>query len=216
MEIKIGEIYMNKTWRFLLPCLRGHGDTFVRKFNPLFKLAVGIHDTLTNGAKISEGRSIYIMCDKITQGKYFEEFLEWIKFQEYYVADYCPDSEILTSRKHMFIIKIPEIFNDAYDNFLQGNYSMMYLDSEVNLLFSSSTKKKEYNILKRDSSIIEEYVAEVNKEFKLTGNDVPTAEDFKYAELEFPLKKVEEIFNYDEAKEDGVFFNEKLDKKWEN
>ena len=146
MHIEIGKYYVNKTWRFLLPCLRGHGDVFVRKFNPIFKLAVGIHDTLVDGSKISKGRNIYILCDKLTQERLYNEFIEWIRCQNYYVGDYCPDSEIIDSRKQMIVINIPEMFNDAYDNFLQGNYSVMYLDNELKALFSNLERKKELNI----------------------------------------------------------------------
>lgn len=210
MHIEIGKYYVNKTWRFLLPCLRGHGDTFVRKFNPIFKLAVGIHDTLVDGAEISKGRSIYILCDKLTQERLFKEFIEWIRCQEYFVADYCPDSEILSSRKHMVIINVPRMFNDAYDNFLLGNYSIMYLDSELKALFSSPDRKKELNILTRNPAIVSDFVKQVNEEFQTS----VTEKDFKMSELELPLKKKEEIFNCKKNNQ-NVFFNETQDKVWE-
>ena len=206
MHIEIGKYYVNKTWRFLLPCLRGHGDVFVKKFNPIFKLAVGIHDTLVDGSKISKGRNIYILCDKLTQEKLYNEFIEWIRCQSYYVGDYCPDSEIIDSRKQMIVINIPEMFNDAYDNFLQGNYSVMYLDNELKALFSSLERKKELNILTRNSSIIVDFIKQVNEEFKTFVNE----EDFKMSELELPLKKKEEIFNCKENNQ-NVFFNETQD-----
>ena len=209
MQIEIGKYYVNKTWRFLLPCLRGHGDIFVSKFNPVFKLAVGIHDTLLDNSKKSDGRSIYILCDKFANRIAFDEFLDWIKYQDAYIADYCPDSEILKSRKHVIIIKIPELYNDAYDHFLQGNYSLMYLKEELNLLFSNPGKKKEYDILSREPKIIEEFVKEVNKEFKTNA----VIDDFKNAELELPLKKTEEIFNCLQDS-DTVFFNDKNGKIW--
>lgn len=211
MHIEIGKYYVNKTWRFLLPCLRGHGDIFVSKFNPVFKLAVGIHDTLLDNSKKSDGRSIYILCDKFANRIAFDEFLDWIKYQDAYIADYCPDSEILKSRKHVIIIKIPEVYNDAYDHFLKGNFSLMYLDEELKLLFSNPGKKKEYDILSREPKIIEEFVKEVNKEFKTNA----IVDDFKNAELELPLKKTEEIFNCLQDS-DTVFFNEELDKIWKN
>jgi len=211
MHIEIGKYYVNKTCRFLLPCLRGHGDIFVRKFNPIFKLAVGIYDTLVDNSKISNGRNIYILCDKLTNPKEFNDFLEWVKYQECYVTNYCPDSEILNSRKHMIVILVPEIFNDAYDHFIQGNYSLMYLDEELKLLFSNTLRKKEYDVLSRNPKLIEDFVKEVNLEFKSEVN----SKDFKNAELELPLKKTEEIFNY-KKENDTVYFNEKIDKLWKN
>lgn len=210
MHIEIGKYYVNKTWRFLLPCLRGHGDIFVSKFNPVFKLAVGIHDTLLDNSKKAEGRSIYILCDKFADRIAFDEFLEWVKYQDAYIADYCPDSEILKSRKHVIIIKIPEVYNDAYDHFLQGNYSLMYLEQEIKLLFSNSTRQKEHDILSRNPKIIDDFVKEVNNEFKTNVK----SHDFKNSELELPLKKTEEIFNCCKDT-DSVFFNEKKDKVWQ-
>ena len=211
MQIEIGKRYVNKTWRFLYPCLRGHGDIFVSKFNPVFKLAVAIHDTLLDDSKKAEGRSIYILCDKLANKIAFDDFLDWIKYQDYYIGDYCPDSEILKSRKHVIIIKIPEVYNDAYDHFLKSNFSLMYLDEELKLLFSNPGKKKEYDILSREPKIIEDFVKEVNKEF---GSNA-IVDDFKNAELELPLRKTEEIFNCLQDS-DTVFFNEELDKIWKN
>lgn len=212
MQIEIGKYYENKTWRFLVPCLKGHGDIFVMKFNGVFKLAFGIHDTIVDDSKISIGRNMYILCDKLTNSRQFDDFLEWIKYQEYYVADYCPDSEILNSRKHMIVIQVPERFNDAYDHFLKGDYSQMYLDSELKLLFSNKTRKKEYDILSRNPKIMNDFAKKVNDEFG-TPNAV-TVSDLKFAELELPLKKSEEIFNcYKDS--DTIYFNEKIDKKWQ-
>lgn len=210
MHIEIGKYYVNKTWRFLLPCLRGHGDVFVRKFNPIFKLAVGIHDTLVDGSEISKGRNIYILCDKLTQERLFNEFIEWIRCQEYYVGDYCPDSEIVGSRKQMIVIHIPEMFNDAYDHFLKGNYSVMYLEEELKALFSNPERKKELDILTRNPKIVQDFVKQVNEEFNTSVN----SEHFKMAELELPLKKKEEIFNCKKNNE-NVFFNETQDKVWQ-
>lgn len=210
MHIEIGKYYVNKTWRFLLPCLRGHGDVFVNKFNPVFKLAVGIYDTLVDGSKFSKGRNIYILCDKFTQEKLYNDFIEWIRLQDYYVQDYCPDSEIIGSRKQMVIINVPEMFNDAYDHFLEGNYSIMYLDSELKALFSNVERKKEFDILARNFTIAPDFVKQVNEEFKTT----TTIEDYKMSELEFPLKKTEEIFNSKKNNE-NIFFNIIEDKIWE-
>lgn len=208
MDIQIGDCYVNKTWRFLLPCLRGHGDIFVRKFNPVFKLAVGIHDMFVDGSPIMNGRSIFLLCDKLTHQKDFNDFLEWVRCQSYYIADYCPDSEILKSRKHVIVIAVPERFNDAYDHFLKSSYSTMYLDDEIKLLFSGDVRKQEYDILMRNPKIVDDFVKRVNIEFGTTA----TPADFKMAELEFPLVKSEEIFNYKQG--DTIYFNEKIDKVW--
>lgn len=213
MNIEIGKYYVNKTWRFLLPCLRGHGDIFVRKFNPVFKLAVGIHDTLLDGSELSSGRNIYLLCDKKSQEDRFNQFLEWIRYQEYFKGDYCPDADFTKSRKHMIIIEIPEMFHNAYDMFLKGQYSKMYSrENQLNLFINiQEPKVKEFNILSLDSSYIKEFVDIVNKEFDSNVKVSEFQDGLK--ELELPLKTCEEIFNCNDENQ-RVFFVEELDKVW--
>lgn len=208
MEIKIGEYYVNKTWRFLMPCLRGHGDEFVKRFNPLFKLGVGIFDSFAQGNPWTKGRNIYILFDKYYLPRQFNDFLEWIKQQSYYRFDYCPEADIISSRKHMVVLHIPEVFNDAYDHFLQGSYSTMYLDSEIGILFSNSERQQEKKILTRDSSILDDYVKKVNDRFGTNA----TNSDFQISEYEFPLQKDEEIFNC--IGSENIFFDVDKDLTW--
>jgi len=222
MDIKIGKQYINKTWRFLVPCLKTHGTTFVNKFNPLFKLAVGIHDTYLDGSALSNGRNIYVLIDKKHRQKDYEKFMEYIKYQNYFKGEYCPDSKIITSRKNIVIIEIPKQFNNAYDKFLQGKYSKMYNDEELKFLYESiltkknlteeqKRKKRDYEILsKTGTNGKEDFLKSVSKEFGVTIN--PEVFSDPELEWELPLKKKEEIFNYPDNK--GVFFIYKLDKTW--
>lgn len=220
MEIKIGEKYVNKTWRFLLPCLRGHGTTFAKKFNSIYKLAVGIHDSLLDGSAISNDRNLYIMIDKKTEEQKVKEFMDFIVYQDYFVADYCPDSDILKTRRHMIVLKMPKRFHNAYDKFLEGKYSEMFTPDEVKVLFANDERKPEKDILQRNSSALKEFVNKVNKEFDVNikcnnfKDEIEEQEwqQFKSGEWEMPLKKKEEIFNCEDNQR--VFFNEKLDKIW--
>ena len=207
MDIKLGHQFLNKTWRFLTPALRGHGEEFVRTFNPLFKLACGIHDTLLDGSKIVlNERLIYILLDSNYQPECFNRFMAYIENQDFYVTDYCPSTEI-SSRKRMVVLKMPKVFHNAYDKFLQGKYSEMYTDEEIELLFSNRVKIKEYNILKKSPIALTDFVKEVNKEFK---TDV-SEDDMVDNEYEFLLVKKEEIFHYEGGE---VYFNEIQNKSW--
>lgn len=208
MDIRIGKQYINKTWRFLIPCLRGHGDAFVKKFNPIYKLAVGIHDNLLDGSSLSNGRNIYLMLDKQYKPKEYEKFIDFLQYQEYYKGDYCPDSEIISSRKHIVIIEVPEAFSSTYDYFLKGEYSNMYSDEELKLFFNGPSRKKDYEILSKTGNALNEFVKNVNQEFNVDSK----LGDFNKSELEFPLIKKEEIFNCEDG--DRIYFNEKLDKVW--
>ncbi len=208
MEIEIGKLYINKTWRYLTPSLRGHGEVFIEKFNRLFKLAVGIHDTLLDGSELSNGRNIYVLVDKKYKPEEFKEFMNFLEYQPYFKGDYCPSVDILKSRKHMIILDIPEKFNVAYDSFLRGEYSKMYSKKYLELFFSVPEKTKEYSILSKSGDSLEEFAREVSKEFGTIANP----KDFDTAERDLPLKKVEEIFHY---KNSEVFFNEDTDKIWQ-
>lgn len=206
MKIEIGEKYVNKTWRFLLPTLKGFGDTFVMKFNPVFKLAVGIHDTLMDGSVFAEGRNIYILCDKKVQEKAFNDFYNWVKFEPYFRANYCPESNFTKSRKHMIVLEIPEIFNHAYDMFVKSRYNEMYSQEHIQILFSSVDRKKEFDILMKSGDSYDNLLKEANREFgtKVTRfYEEPT-------QLELPLKAFEEVFNCELGQ--NVYFTEKISK----
>lgn len=207
MNIRIGKQYVNKTWKFLIPTLRGHGDVFVDKFNVLFKLTVGIHDTYLCGSDLSNGRNIYVLIDKKYRERNFKEFMSYIENQDFYRGDYCPDADVLKSRKHMLILEIPKEYHNAYDKFLQGKYSEMYTPAQVEFLFGDESRKEEYEILTKGGSSLLNFTSKVSKEFKTIVNP----RDYEAQEREFPLKKKEEIFNYSGGE---VFFVEEKDKVW--
>ena len=209
MNIIIGKPYKNKTWRYLLPCLKYHGTEFTKFFDTTFKLAVGIHDTLVNDSPYIKGRNIFILIDKRFNEPRFDEFLQWIKLQDYYVEDYCPDSEILLSVKHIVIVNVPKGLENAYDMFVQSKYSKMYNKSQLEFLFSNVTRKNEYDVFTRTTEKVKEFVKEINTQFK---TDV-TLSDVVDAELETPLVKEEEIFNY--FKEETMYFNREKDLTWQ-
>lgn len=191
MDIKIGKNFINKTWRFLTPSLRGYDDVFINKFNSVYKLAIGIHDTLLDGSEIAYDRNIYIMLDKSYRNKLYQEFIDYIKFQDYYITDYNPSSN-LNSRKHMIVIKIPKRFSNAYDMFIESKYSKMYTKNEIDTLFSHPTKTDDKKILLKYPEAYDSFVKKVNKEFNCNF----TTSNLNADEYELPLKKEEEIFNY--------------------
>ena len=192
MQIEIGKVYKNKTWKFLLVCLKGYGDVFVRKFNPLFKLGMGVGDDYMKDVECCQGKNLFIMIDKLSYEKLSEDFLRYVRYQTYYKYDYA-----IGNRKHMIVLSIPEIFEDAYDQFMEGRYSMMFSQENVKLLFSSSERKEEYGILMKEEETRKKFIKKVNEEF---GTSVQTFDTF-LKEYEFPPNMKEEIFNYQEEGE---------------
>jgi len=205
MKIKIGEANVNKTWKYLSPCLQGHGGILFSYLNQIFKLGLGIHDTLLDGADVTKERVIYILVDTGVNNKVFVTLYNFIKTEDYFVHGYCPDSEISNSRKFMIVLKVPEAYYDAYDHFLKGEYSKMYTQEQLDLLFTDSTIHHKNVLLKQNAQgMLDKIKNRFNED--LTLNDI---EDHEH---ELPLEAEEEIFHYNK---NTVFFTDKLFQKQE-
>lgn len=207
MKIEIGKQYVNQTWNYLFPCLLDHGDVFKNKINSVFKLAVGIHDTLLDGSDHIQGANIYILLDAKHKPGYYKAFIDWVRIQPFYQDDYWFDVDLSTARKHMVIISVPNKHELAYKHFLKSQYSKMYDKTDLKRFFYDRNKEDLYNIMMRNVSGKQLFAEKVNKEF---------ASDIHYKEVEgeceFPLIKEENIFNA--VKGERTYFNEHLDKVW--
>lgn len=218
MTIKYGRLYVNKTWRFLAPSLKYYGEEFIQKFNVVMKLAVGIHDTLLDGSQVSDDNNIYVLVDRLAKPKEFLNFINFISEQEYYIDSYSYD-EVVNPRKMMIILKIPEELSGSYYHFLKGHYSKMYNRQQLRELYNNVISGKssnqqsylDYEILSKTGEnskklLIDTIKEEFGKETRISETDIDNLE------WELPLKKKEEIFNYQENT--TIFFNEKADKTW--
>lgn len=193
MEPEIGRFYNNKTWRFLAPSLKGHGKLFTEKLNPLWKLAFGVMDSFLEGSPILENkRPIFIMFDTKYNEIKVQSFIDWIQYQSYYLADYCPDVEIIDSRRHMCVVQVPKEFEKAYDHFLKGEYSKMYSKSEISHLFYLKDRIRDKDTILKKEYILRMYKRTLIKEFGIIPETIK--------EYELPPKQKEEIFFYEGKK----------------
>jgi len=196
MKINNGKLYINRTYKYLFPTLNFYGKEFKIKLNSLIKLAIGISDKNYN-CKGKKCIFILLQGKNPLNKKYTEtlqEFLSWIKTQNYYIDDYIFNNVL--SSKHMLVLKIPTPFNEAYDNFLLGRYSKMYKKSIIDLYFkdtSKESKKDIRSILNKDNKYLQTFVNIINKEF----NTNIKKEKLSHIELDYPInfKKETEIFN---------------------
>lgn len=214
MQIQNGKLYENRTWKYLYPCLNYYGEELMSKLSTFFKLAVGINDHNKREKEqciyILVDTNIPLLSDKDRQNykNKFSKFLSWVSYKYYYVSDYPFDDN-----KHMVVLKIPRDFNTSYVHFVKGNYSQMYTTKSLNNYFkyiNISNKELEIrqnkkmkvtrSVLSKDSKYVSTFVNIVNHEFKSDA----TVEDFKDAELDFPPKKEEEIFNYKEEFKEAI------------
>lgn len=197
MNIKFGELFDNKTWKFLSPTLRGFGDVFVNKFNKqVFKLAYGIMDKVIEGVPIiKDKRPLFILCDKGVLTTEFSYFLQWLKYQPYYITDYSFDTSS-NPRMHMIVVNMPEEYHNAYDKFCLGLYSEMYTKKQLDKLFSDKDSIQ-YKILSRDPQYSSVFIEKVKSEFNVKMKKEDEREFISTAEFEFPysMNSEDEIFN---------------------
>jgi hypothetical protein len=195
MKIEVGKLYCNKTQRYLVPALNFYGSTLKTKFNLVFKLGFGIHDSLMDGSHLEGQKNIYIMIDKLVRPEMFNNFMDWIKHQEYYVTDYdCESPDETYRRKHMLVIAFPPSMEDSYMKFLEGKYSKMYTKNEVRDLFSEEHKKPAREILLRHPNAKHQLKAMVRETFGTWLEDRDLVCDSW--EYDLPPTKSEEFFNY--------------------
>lgn len=211
MHIQNGKLYENKTWRYLYPCLKFYSTELINYLSTFFKLGVGISDYNVE----TEDNCIFILIDtdmrlknKVESDKYklnFSKFLDWLKYQPYYVKDYIY-SDFDSGEKHMIVLKIPQAHDTTFLSFIRGEYSKMYTKGQIANYFkniSIPTNKeaekgvnnrleKVRKILSKDSTYRDEFVEIVNKDF---GTSVKSLY-FTEAELDYPPKLEEETFNY--------------------
>ena len=203
MEIKENEITINKTFQYLVPCLSEYGRQFVTKYVNVKKLAFGIKDEYT--VNPNKDPWIFILTNKRVNPAKFQDFLNYVKKQEYFVKDYPYDN--LHSYKHMIVIKFPESCHKAFHMFLAGKYSKMYTKEQLDKFFYRNIKEsvpahkvwiQSRKVINKNPEIIGDFIKKLQKEF---GNNLRLAKsDFKGEdkELEFPVSyELEtEVFNY--------------------
>lgn len=197
MVIEQGKVIKNKTWRYLVPCLKNYGHIFTEKFNlNVFKVAAGVYDDSFRDMELDISNSIFIVCERRVNIEKFSDFLTWIREQKYYVTDYNYDTDIEDSKYHMFVIRVPDRNRMAHHYFLKGEYSKMYTQQDIDYIFSSPRRKTEKDVLTLNPEFREVFIEQIQKEFKTKLESSDFSDDFK--EFELPPKRMEEIFNCEE------------------
>lgn len=203
MQIEIGKKYVNKTWKYLLPCLKQYGPVFSTKVSSLYKLAAGINDGLLVNPSLKDEKLIYLLIDRRYNYKISNNIMTWLRYQPHVINDYVYDN-VEGGRKHMFVIKIPYLYHEAYDKFIEGKYSEMYTREQVISLYESATEKHDentinaINVLKKTVTAETKFKNKIHASFNIPYEDI---EIMPEAELDFPLQKHKEIFNYEFIKE---------------
>jgi len=203
IKIQIGQIFMNKTRKYLYPIIKQHGTDFVFKFNSIFKVAIGIGDILVENCGFKHEKHLFILVDSRYKPSEFIRTIKWLRKHHSYEDDYV-FGDITTSRFHMIVVKIPEQYIPSLQRFKESKFSKMYSKEDVKKFFSFVNRtgsdkilyKNINRVLVHDHNYKIQFAEQLKEEFEidnLTINDI--ADD---VEFDLPIKEIEEIFNYKE------------------
>lgn len=190
MKIQIGKVMMNKTQKYLRPCLRAYGDIFRQKIAQVVSLGWGIGDMILVRNGITYQQELFVVMDTVVAKSFFLRFIEWIRCQAYYTDDYAFD-DIEKGRLHMLVLKIPDQFQGAFEKFKLGEYSQMYKPKDLDFLFEDNPSAMK--VIIKDHNYKIEFVNYLNELYET--HVLP--QEFE-GELDFkPILKFE-TFNYDQ------------------
>lgn len=198
---------INKTRKYLYPCLQLHGKAFLTALKSLkdFKGAF-IHDD-DHGYEY-DYPVIYILVDltRVKKSGEILETLDTIRKLPQWVTDY-PFGDQLLGTFHMFVFTIPDRMHGSYIEFLKGKYSNMYdfLDEEeLSKLFmpiiipptiTNAKIRKDLNL--KNKLVVDAYqrltkLPKKKEEFEdEIGCNLP-----ENAELDYQLRPSQEIVNF--------------------
>lgn len=186
MKIQVGNVFLNKTVKYLVPLLKLYGDVLKANVNSLQILAVGIGDFLLD--KQLENHLFILTNSKYPDPNTFAQLIKWLRVQDYFEDDYAYD-DVITGNKHMIILKLPKD-KEVIEEFKKGNYSKLYSYEEAYKLVKDDGV---FSVLIKDHNYVTQFVKNINNEF---GTNLKE-EEVGDRELDrFPFDK-EEIFNYD-------------------
>lgn len=189
MKIQVGSIAMNKTKKYLLPCLKYYGEDFEQKFHAMWKWAVGIGDIITIKSNVQFEKHIFILADMKRNTETFNDFQLWIREQPYYADDYAFDN-LLTGHLHMFVVKLPEKFYDAFETFKKSEFSKMFSHKDLYDFFSD--KPDVVQVVIKDHEYKLKFAKQLQEQFNVYLREDEIDDKF---ELDLPVNPDEEFFN---------------------
>lgn len=181
-------IFPNKTNKYLLPCLKEYGEEFMEKLNSVFKIAAGIGDVVVENRGIRYGMHIFLQVETALGTPFFIKFLNWIRKQPMYEQDYIFDN-IQTSTQHMVVLKFPDKYKEAFEQFKIGNFSLMFDEKTVNSIYAYYPHTR--RILTKDNTYAVRFIKRLNARYGTTLRP----EDGWTGEFDFKPEDDDEVFN---------------------
>jgi len=190
MEIQDGQFYINKTNQYLLPIISDYGISIIKRVASVFKLGVGIGDAVLPD-NVELNNPLFMLIDINMRRTRFLNVMEWFREQDFFIFDYSYD-DIIDGNKHMIVIETPKNYINAYEHFLNSEFSKMYSELELNIFFKKGDEKR--NVLLKNEIAIINFVDVMNEEFD-SNYSYKLWEELDN-EADFPIMMKEEIFNY--------------------
>lgn len=188
MKIQLGQpIVMNRTKKYLLPCLKAYGKEFEDYFNSISKVAVGIGDMLLIESGIRYEKHIFILVNTAKNKGFTRKFLSWVRDQDMYEDEYAYDS-IHQGNLLMVVIKLPLECYKAAELFKHSQFSKMFTLQDIENYFKEHPETKK--VLVKDQDYRVEYAGQLSNEW---GTDIDPKE--LEGELDLPIRKEDETFN---------------------
>jgi hypothetical protein len=200
MKIEKGSLYINRTLIYLSPTLLVYGPLFRTKLSNVFSLAYGIHDCLLDGTQFETERKICILIDKSYQTAKYKDFMNWVKYQDFYLTDYLIGG--FDSVQQMLVIKFPARYGEIHDKFIEGKYSKMFCKDEIRRFFPETAMTNDIAVARKEAREVitkaiparDRFIGKVHDKY----GTVVTLTDIhnEKPEYDFPPDKKEEFFNY--------------------
>lgn len=187
MIIQLGKIVINKTKKYLTPCLKNYGTEFEQLYNSIFKVGLGIGDLVLIRSNISYEQHVFILIDIDRSKHHFIKFLDYVKNEAMYEDDYAYD-DIQHGNLHMVVIKLPESCYKATYQFKKSQFSKMFTSDEVKRYFKEHSDEKA--VIVKDNNYRIKFATMLNSMYETNMNP----DEFD-GELDFTIKQHEEYFD---------------------
>lgn len=191
----------NKTYEYLFPFLKTYKYNLQDKLMKLEWLAMGIGDFYFD----EDLQSRLFVLVNVQDGEEFQKFIEWFRDNKYHVADYpFDDIHFKESDLHMIVVDFAD--ENTFNAFINSKFSQMYKGQNINKFIRRIIPKLPkgggaikaihnpvYQVITRSEEYKKIFIEKIAEEY----GTILTVKELAERELDLPLDKSEEIFNYD-------------------
>lgn len=139
--------YHNKTRLYLNPIFKAYGNEFVNRIRKFSTVASGIGD----GDMYYDDAVFFLFNVDRSDIKGFVQDFTYFRRHYSYVDDYL-FGDLIYSKLHMLVLRLPVKYRSAKDAFIRGAYSKMYDDFTVRKFFPVGHAR---SVLLRDENAVE-------------------------------------------------------------